>query len=238
MHFLKRLFFPSMIIYMYALLILCTFYMHTIVILSLGWLVSFLGQLPLGTMSITSTQIAVQENFRHAWKYTLGVALVEIIYLRLTLSGVNWILANELFFLILGWLTVVLFLALGIYSFIVARKQVSDKKAFLLENKLDRFFLGMSMSALNPAQIPFWFIWSSYLMQLNVLQKTTFEFNLFTIGCGAGTISGLVLYMYGGNWLITKMNVSAKTLNMIMGIIFIIAALAQLYRMLFIKTIV
>lgn len=64
----------------------------------IGWLVSFLGQLPLGTMSITSTQIAVQENFRSAWKYALGVAIVEIIYLRLTLSGVNWIIRHELFY--------------------------------------------------------------------------------------------------------------------------------------------
>jgi len=37
--------------------------MHFIIILLVGWLVSFLGQLPLGTMSITSTQIAVEENF-------------------------------------------------------------------------------------------------------------------------------------------------------------------------------
>ncbi len=213
-------------------------FIHIIFLLSLGWLVSFLGQLPLGTMSITSTQIAVQENFRNAWKYAWGVALIEILYLRLTLSGVHWIMANAIFFLILGWLTVVVFLVLGMYSFVVARRQVTDKKAFLLENKVDRFLLGMSMSALNPAQVPFWFIWSSYLMQLNVLQQTPMEFNLFTLGCGMGTVSGLALYMYGGNWLITKMNVSARTLNMIMGIIFIIAALSQLYRMLFVKTVV
>ena len=75
-------------------------------------------------------------------------------------------------------------------------------------------------------------------MQLNVLAKTTLEFNLFTMGCGAGTITGLALYMYGGNWLITKMNVSTKTLNTIMGVIFIIAALAQLYRMLFVKSVI
>jgi glycine cleavage system regulatory protein len=38
--------------------------------------------------------------------------------------------------------------------------------------------------------------------------------------------------MYGGNWLITKMNTSNRTLNLVMGIIFFIAAVAQLYRML------
>ena len=198
----------------------------------IGWLVSFLGQLPLGTMSITSTQIAVQENFKNAWLYAIGVAIVEIIYLRLTLYGVNWIMQHKLLFQILGWLTVAVFLILGIISFITARKQQTEKKAMLLNNKLNRFFLGLSMSALNPAQIPFWFVWSSYLIDHKVLATNFTEFNVFTAGCGTGTISGLALYMYGGNWLITKMNTSTKALNSIMGAIFVIAALAQLYRML------
>ncbi|MBA4198331.1 MAG: lysine transporter LysE [Chitinophaga sp.] len=211
--------------------------LHLIFVVFLGWVVSFLGQLPLGTMSITSTQIAVSESFKNAWKYSIGVALVEIIYLRLVLKGVDWILQHRLFFMVLGWLTVVFFLGLGIASFISAAKQKEDKKALLLNNKLNRFFLGITMSALNPAQIPFWFIWSSYVMDLNLLNSSTTEFNLFTLGSGIGTISGLALYMYGGNYLITKMNASTKTMNKIMGIIFFIAGLAQLWRMLFEKVV-
>src|SRR5436190_24370453 len=109
-----------------------------------GWLVSFTGQLPLGTLSITSTQIAVQENFRNAWRYALGVAIIEIIYLRLTLSGVNWIVQHQLVFIVLGWLTVLVFIFLAIASLLSARKQKGEKKAFLLNNELNRFFLGVS----------------------------------------------------------------------------------------------
>jgi threonine/homoserine/homoserine lactone efflux protein len=207
--------------------------MHLIFVLFLGWLFSFVGQLPLGTMSITSTQIAVQENFSNAWKYSIGVTLIEMVYLRVVLSGVDWIMQHQLFFLILGWLTVVIFLVLGIISFITARKQKEDKKALLLNNNLNRFWLGASMSMLNPAQIPFWFIWSSYFLDIKLLNSARVEFNLFTIGAGIGTLTGLAVYMYGGNWLITKMNTSNKTLNKIMGVIFVIAALAQLYRMLY-----
>lgn len=205
--------------------------MHLLFICLLGLLLSFLGQLPLGTMSITATQIAVQENFSNAWKYSLGVAIIEMIYLRIVLAGVDWIMDHKLFFEILGWLTVVLFLVLGILGFIAARKQQDDKKALLLNNTINRFFLGVSMSALNPAQIPFWFVWSSYFMSVKLLNPNFTEFNLFTIGAGAGTICGLAVYMYGGNWLVTKMNTSNRTLNKIMGVIFIIAAVAQCYRM-------
>ena len=207
--------------------------MHLLFIFLLGWLLSFLGQLPLGTMSITATQIAVQENFTKAWKYTLGVAIIEIAYLRLVLSGVDWIIRHKIFFIVLGWMTVVVFLILGYLSFVAARKQQENKKAVLLNNGLDRFWLGISLSTLNPAQIPFWFIWSSYFMDIRLLSSGFRELNLFTLGAGLGTISGLALYMYGGNWLITKMNTSNRTLNKFMGIIFIIAAIAQLYRMIY-----
>ncbi len=209
-------------------------YMTLLIVLGLGWLVSFLGQLPLGTMSITATQITVAEGFTNAWKYAIGVTLVELVYVRLTLSGVGWIMGHRLFFEIANWLTVVLFLTLGVVTIIVALRQQGDKKPVLLNNKIDRFLLGVTMSGLNPAQIPFWFIWSSYLMSLHLLHPTSLEFDIFSAGCGLGTIAGLAAYMYGGNLVITKMKAGTKVLNLIMGGIFIIAALAQLYRVLFV----
>jgi threonine/homoserine/homoserine lactone efflux protein len=196
----------------------------------LGMILSFFGQLPLGTMSMTATQIAVQENFRNAWKYSIGVALVEIIYLRIVLSGMQWIMKHQLLFIFFNWITVAFLAVLGILSFITAQKQRTEKKALLLNNRLNRFLLGMSMSALNPAQIPFWFIWTVYFLNLGWLKPGFSYFNFFTAGSGFGTVGGLIVYMYGGNWLVTKMKTSNRTLNKLMGVVFIVAAMAQLYR--------
>jgi threonine/homoserine/homoserine lactone efflux protein len=201
----------------------------------MGWLVSFLGQLPLGTMSITATQIAVAENFSNAWKYTIGVTIIEVAYVRLTVTGVAWIVQHQIFFEVLNWITVVVFLALGIATIISALKQQGEKKPVLLNNSLNRFALGATMSLLNPAQVPFWFIWSSYLINLHVLKPAFTDFNIFSTGCGIGTIAGLAVYMYGGNWLVVKMKANTKILNLVMGVVFIIAALAQLYRIFFLK---
>ncbi|MGI8952624.1 MAG: LysE family transporter [Chitinophagaceae bacterium] len=207
--------------------------MNFLLVFFVGWMVSFLGQLPLNAMSITTTQIAVEENYTEAWKFAAGLAIVEMIYLRILLSGVDWIMAHELFFKILGWLTVLLFFVLGVASFMAAKKQNKEKKALLLDNKINRFWLGFSMSAINPLQIPFWFIWSSYFMNNNVLHADFNEFNFFTLGSGLGTLSGLAVYMYGGNWLINKLKTSNKTLNKLMAVVFVIAAFIQLYRMIY-----
>ncbi|MBR2647797.1 MAG: LysE family transporter [Sediminibacterium sp.] len=207
--------------------------MEIVVILWLGFIVSFLGQLPLGNMSFTSTQIGLQEGFQKAWQFAIGVAIVEMIYLRFALTGMDWVIQHRLWFLALGWLTVILFLVLGIVSFITARKQAVEKKPVLLNNKLNRFILGLTMSALNPVQIPFWFLWTSTLIQTKALPIETYAYNCFTGGAGVGTITGLAVYIHGGNWLVAKLNASNKTLNKIMGIIFIITACIQLWRMIY-----
>jgi threonine/homoserine/homoserine lactone efflux protein len=198
-------------------------------------LISFLGQLPFGNMNLTATQLAVQEEFKNAWKYALGIVLVEIIYLRLALTGMDWVVEHKQLFTIMGWLTVIVFITLGVLAFVMARKQTSARKGLLLDNKMNRFLLGVVVSGVNPAQIPFWFLWSTQLLNSKILQPTTAQFNLFTAGAGLGSLAGLAVYIHGGKWMITKLKTSNKGLNIFMGIVFILAGLFQLYNMLFKK---
>ena len=198
----------------------------------IGSLISFLGQLPLGNMNLTATQLSVQENYTNAWKYGLGIVIVEIIYLRLALTGMDWVVEHKLIFTILGWVTVAVFVILGILAFMMARKQTGAKKGLLLNNKMNRFLLGVVVSGINPAQIPFWFLWSTQLLNSKLLMPTTVQFNIFTAGAGLGSLAGLAVYIHGGKWLITKLKASNRALNIFMGIVFIFAGLFQLYNML------
>ncbi len=207
--------------------------MVLISILCIAFGISFLGQIVLSNMNMTATQLSVQEGYKKAWYFGIGVAIVEIIYLRFALTGMDWVAQHKIIFKTLGWLTVIIFFVLGIMAFVTARKQTIEKKGVLLNNKLHRFFLGASISALNPLQIPFWFLWSTQLIQNGVLKTTSTHFNIFCLGAGLGTLAGIGVYIHGGNWAITKMKTSNKTLNLIMGCVFFITALIQLYRMLY-----
>jgi len=197
-----------------------------------AFLISFLGQLPLGNTSLTATQIRVQEGLKSAILYMWGVAIVEMIYLRIALTGMDWIFQHPIIFKSIGWITVVFFCVLGIVSIKSAYQQQTEKKGILINNQLNRFILGLWLCALNPAQIPFWFLWTSYALEWKILHSNTVAYNVFTVGAGLGTIGGLLVYIYGGNYLITQKNVSNRKLNLIMGIIFLIAGIAQLWRML------
>ena len=200
-----------------------------------GSLVSFLGQLPLGNMNLTATQLSVQESYRSAWKYGAGIVIVEVIYLRLALTGMDWVVEHKQIFAVMGWLTVVVFLVLGILSFLAAHKQTAAKKGLLLNNRMNRFLLGIVVSGINPAQIPFWFLWSTQLINSKLLMPTTSQFNIFTAGAGLGSLAGLAVYIHGGKWVLAKLKTSNKALNIFIGIVFILAGLLQLYNMLFKK---
>ena len=88
----------------------------------IGALISFLGQLPFGNMNLTATQLGVQESISNAWKYAAGIVVIELIYLRLALAGMDWVVAHKQIFTILGWVTVVVFMALGILGFVLAKR--------------------------------------------------------------------------------------------------------------------
>lgn len=207
--------------------------MALIIILLIAFGISFLGQIVLSNMNMAATQLSVQEGFKKAWQFGVGVAIVEVIYLRLALTGMTWVTKHKTIFQILGWLTVIIFLLLGIIAFIAATKQATEKKGLLINNNINRFLLGVTISALNPVQIPFWFLWSTQLIQNNILQTNFNQFNFFCVGAGLGTLSGIGIYIHGGYWAINKMKTSNKTLNLIMGIVFFITAIIQLYRMLY-----
>jgi threonine/homoserine/homoserine lactone efflux protein len=118
------------------------------------------------------------------------------------------------------------FLLVGIATIVFALRNKTARKPLVLSNNLDRFLLGLSMSALNPIQIPFWFAWSTFFIERGWMRATPLENNIFSIGCGLGTLAGLALYMYGGHWLVTKLHASQRTLNLIMGGVFLFAAAA------------
>lgn len=197
-----------------------------------GMLISFLGTLPLGSLNVSAMQIAITENTRKAIFFSLGVALVEILYVRLSLQGIDWVIGHQQLFHILEWATVFLFVVLAVSSLIAAGKKNSRAKNILLNNNMHRFWLGFTMSAINPVQIPFWFIWSTYLLSNKILLPQPAQFNSYTAGIGTGTLAGLAIFIFAGRWLLNKLNASHRIINIIVGVVFILSAAIQLYRVL------
>jgi threonine/homoserine/homoserine lactone efflux protein len=204
--------------------------MHPLVkIFFTGMLVSFLGSLPLGTLNIAAMQIAVSDGVTGALLFSAGSLLVEIIYVRLSLVAMDWIRKQERIFRILEWVTLLVVVALAASSFYAALHP-SVEKNIVLSSSLPTFFLGVVMSAINPVQIPFWFGWSTVLFTKKVLLPRQDHYNTYIIGIGLGTFIGNCLFIFGGRLIASKINNNQHILNWVIGGIFALTAIIQLWK--------
>jgi hypothetical protein len=176
-------------------------------------------------------QISVQENIRSAIYFSLGSLLVEMIYVRLSLVGINWIRKQKKLFRWMEWITLAIVVALAIGSF-VAAMQTHQAKNVILHNNINRFVLGVMMSAISPMQIPFWFGWSTVLFTKNILQPKNSYYNIYIFGIGLGTLFGNFVFIFGGKWIVEKLHGNQNLMNWIIGGIFAATAVIFLIKIL------
>jgi threonine/homoserine/homoserine lactone efflux protein len=200
-------------------------------IFCMGLLVSFLGSLPLGTLNIAAMQISITDGVLKALMFSCGSLLVEIVYVRLSLVAMDWVRKQERIFKILEWLTLVIVVALAVSSFYAALHPKVEKNV-ILSSTLPRFVLGVVMSAVNPVQIPFWFGWSTVLFTKKILLPRQDHYNIYILGIGLGTLLGNCVFIFGGLLIATRLSNNQHVLNWVIGGIFAITAIIQLWRIL------
>jgi threonine/homoserine/homoserine lactone efflux protein len=196
-----------------------------------GLMISFLGSLPLGTLNVAAMQIGIQESIKDAIYFSIGSLLVEMVYVRISLVGIDWIRKREKLMKIMEWATLVIILALAAGSFAAALKDNPGAKNILLNNNMHRFLLGAFMCAINPVQIPFWFGWSTVLFTKKILEPVKAQYNSYIVGIGLGTLMGNCVFIFGGQWVASRVSNSQQYLNWVIGGVFAITALLQLWKL-------
>jgi threonine/homoserine/homoserine lactone efflux protein len=194
-----------------------------------GMFISFLGSLPLGTLNVAAMQIGITDGYTAAILFSLGSLLVEMIYVRVSLVGMDWIRKQEKIFKVLEWVTLIIVLALAVSSFYAALHPKTGKN-IILSSTLPRFVLGATMCAVNPVQIPFWFGWSTVLFAKKVLLPKNSHYNLYILGIGIGTFIGNCVFIFGGQLIAQKLQSNQNILNWVIGGIFAITAAIQIWR--------
>ncbi len=198
-------------------------------ILLWGFLISFLGTLPLGTLNIAAMQIGITDGISPALWFAGGALTAEIIYVRISLVAMDWVRKQEKLLKALEWVTVVIVMALAVSSFWAAIHPEGEKNV-ILSNTMHRGLLGFMMSAVNPVQIPFWFGWSTVLFTKKILRPGFWNYNLYIAGIGVGTLAGNCVFIFGGKLMASKLNASNTIMNYIIGSVFFITALIQVIR--------
>lgn len=200
-----------------------------------GMLISLLGTLPLSTLNIAAMQISSREGVAQAMYFSLGTLLTEMIYVRISLAGINWIEKQKVLFKWFEWITFAVIIAFAIGSFYAAYQPHSQGN-LLLNNHINRFFLGMFMSAITIMHIPFWFGWSAVLFSKKILIPSNIYYNLYIMAIGLGTFLANCIFIYGGIYITKKMHNNQHIISLSLAWIFTLTALIQLIKIICFKS--
>ncbi len=197
-------------------------------------MISFLGSLPLGTLNVAAMQIGIYEGVKNALYFSFGSLLVEMLYVRISLIGINWLQRQQRLMKIMQWVTFGIIVLLAFGSFYAAIKTSGGPQNINVnpyENiHISRFLLGAFGCAVNPIVVIFWFGWSTVLFTKKILKPVKSYYNIYIVGIGLGALAGNCVFIFGGKWLVERIANSQQYLNWVIGSIFAITAIIQLIK--------
>jgi threonine/homoserine/homoserine lactone efflux protein len=198
-----------------------------------GFAVSIAGTLPLGVLNVTAFKIAAAEGITNALLFGAGVTLTEVLYLRLTLYSTPWLRQQQQLLYWMQWITMFLFAAMAVNHFRLALTPMAFLQPAATPGQPgNRFCTGILLSAVNPAQFPFWIGWNTFLLSKNVLKAEKQYYHRYLTGAGTGTLAGLFIFITGG-WLLTQKATFHPTwINGITGLVYVICTGLLLYKLL------
>lgn len=167
-----------------------------------GWglLISFCGSLPPGSVNIAATHIASTQGTTDAVWYCIGSMLGELIVVRALLAGLRWVKKIRRVFFWLEMLTILLLACMTAGCFIAATHR-GNWNGIWPQYYLPPFKTGFLLSFINPLHIPFWLGWTSFLINKQIMQQKTADFNWYVVGIGAGTLAGFAVFAAAARWI-------------------------------------
>ncbi len=187
--------------------------------------ISSIGGLPLGTLNITAMHIAQHRGTAAGLWFAWGALLIEIFYVCLTLKLFEWLSASIKTLTAIRWISIAVMLIIGIW--LLVENVHSDIPLTTGWGKENPFLTGMLLSALNPAQIPFWLGWNAVAIDRKLLRLKSPAVLAWLMGIGTGTFMSLGLFAAGGPTIFKMIGGNDRMITFLIGLIFILAALLQ-----------
>jgi threonine/homoserine/homoserine lactone efflux protein len=178
--------------------------------------ISFMGSLPIGTLSSCIVNYTLQNRFEDALKFGTSAIIMEVIMIKLSLKVLDKVIQFEKLFKIICSIICVFMFVLSIKTLHMAiNKQNFDQVLPLIG--LNPFISGMVLSVLNPLVLPFWMGWTVTLKNKKILDNTADANTIYFFSIASGTCFSFIGYGILGNLLIHFFKENNNIINWILG---------------------
>lgn len=177
-----------------------------------GFVVSFMGSIPLGYLNVIGFDIYNQSGLSSVIPFFLGVISVEVFVIYFTLIFAEQLVNNKKLLKYIEGFSVIFMFVLA-YIFYASAANSNSQTSVLNEYR-DRtpYFVGIFLSVLNFVQIPFWVGWNLYLLNGKYIEITTSKKHFYVIGTLFGTFFGMLALILSLHFLTSQTDFLAKYL--------------------------
>ncbi|MHC0443390.1 hypothetical protein [Flavobacterium sp. 3-210] len=157
-----------------------------------GFLVSFLGSIPLGYLNLVGLEIYTKSGLRDLTFFLFGVIVVEIFVIYFTLLFAKQLINNKKLMKIIDFFAVGFMFVLAFAFYFNFNQEI--KSDGILSNYLiySPFVIGIILNCFNFLQLPFWASWNLYLLNGKYIAIER-QLKYYYI---AGTLIGIFIGMF------------------------------------------
>lgn len=192
--------------------------MQNIKNIGVGFLVSFLGSIPLGYLNVIGFQVFQKLGMQPTILFVLGVICVEFLVIFFTLIFAKKLAENKrLTKYIEGFSVVFMFILAAVFYF-----GSNSKTDYAGSFHYSPFIFGIVSSCLNFIQIPFWTGWNLYLLNGNYIEVSKSRKYFYVFGTVVGTFCGMLTLILSLHYFASNVDFLSKYLmQIIIPIVFI-----------------
>lgn len=181
----------------------------------IGFLFSFLGSIPPGTLNLLVLQLGLEQKVKIALRFALAVAIVEYPYAWIAVKFEQLITSSPLVIENLQLWGAIIMTTIGIISLWTVQKP-SSLSVKLQESGFRR---GIILSILNPQAIPFWIALTAYLKFQGWIDISTgWRLHSYVLGTSFGALALLTLLAVLANRVASSFK-NNRLLRMLPGIV-------------------
>ncbi|WP_309608189.1 hypothetical protein [Flavobacterium sp.] len=165
--------------------------------IGVGFLVSFIGSIPLGYLNVIGFEIYTKSNLWQLIYYLLGVLIIEAIVIYATFYFANKLNMNPK---LKKWISI---FSIGFLIFLTFYFYPTEGQNSINNTQESRFIgfptfiIGLILSSLNFAQVPFWLSWNLYLVNKNYISTKKKLGFYYVVGTLIGTFFGMLALILG-----------------------------------------
>jgi threonine/homoserine/homoserine lactone efflux protein len=190
------------------------------ILLLAGFVLSLLGSLPPGLISLSVAHTAMQRGWWAAIVLAAGAAAAEFFQAWGAVLLTDWFLSHPAAERAFQWAAVPIFLGLAGHLLFLAKppRPPAEMPPVAMARQ---FAKGVVVSVFNLLAIPYWFVYCGWLRVEGWWREGWPSTMLFAAGVTLGTVAALALYAWLGHLILQRSATVARQANRVVGLIFL-----------------